>query len=566
MKLKNSYFYTLKEDAKDEDSISGNLLVRSGMIKKTSSGVYMFLPLGYKVLENIKRVMREELNAKSAQELLMPSLIQEDVYINSGRRDKFGKDMFSLKDRFGKNFCLGPTHEELFTMAASYHVKSYKDLHFNLYQFGDKFRDEPRPRFGLVRAREFIMKDAYSFDRDELGLDISYKDMYYAYKNIFNRMKLRYMVVESDTGAMGGLLSEEFQAINASGEDKLVFCKKCSYTSNIDIAYSKNEQKINNEEEKILEEIYTPNARTIEEVSSYIGENPNKFIKSLIYKSDDEFVMALCLGDDEVNETKLRKIIKCTNLELASEEEIEKLGLIKGFIGPMNSKLKIYSDNKVKYIKNGITGANKKDYHIKNVNQKDLNLTYFHDIVFVKQGDKCPFCGEELSFETGVEVGNIFKLGTKYSEKLNLKYTDEQGNLNPVYMGCYGIGLGRCMGAMVEEHHDEKGIIWPYEFAPYKVGIVVINTKDETQLKKGYELYDKLNSLGIDTLIDDREERPGVKFNDIDLIGIPVRIVIGNKINDGILEYKNRNSNDSIDLKANECIEKIMELSGAKHE
>ncbi len=566
MKLKNSYFYTIKENIKDEDSISGNLLVRSGMIKKTSSGVYMFLPIGYKVLENIKNIIREEMDKKRCQELLMPSLIQEDVYVSSGRREKFGKDMFSFKDRFGKNFCLGPTHEELFTIAASYNVKSYKDLHFNIYQFGDKFRDEPRPRFGLIRAREFIMKDAYSFDRDELGLDLSYKDMYDAYKNILNKMKIRYIVVESDTGAMGGLLSEEFQAINPAGEDKLVFCTKCSYTSNIDIAYSKNELEVSNESEKEIEKVHTPNMKTIEEVSSFMNETPNKFIKSLIYKVDDSFVMVLVLGNDELNETKLKRFLKSSNIELATEEEINKLNLIKGFIGPINSKLKVYADNKIKYIKNGITGANEKDCHIKNVNLKDFEVAAYSDLVFVKEGDKCPICGEKLSFENGIEIGNLFKLGTKYSEKLNLKYTDEQGMLNPVFMGCYGIGLGRCMAAIVEEHNDEKGIIWPFEVAPYKVGIVVINTKDEIQLRKGYEIYDKLKSLGLDPIIDDREERPGIKFNDMDLIGVPIRLVIGNKINDGIVEYKNRNSNDTYDLSINECIEKIEDVAGEYNE
>ncbi len=561
MKLKNNYFYTIKESIKDEDSISGNLLTRSAMIRKTSSGVYMFLPLGYKVLENIKKIIREEMNAKGAKELLMPSLIQEDVYIQSGRREKFGKDMFSFKDRFDKNYCLGPTHEELFTQAASFHIKSYKDLHFNIYQFGDKFRDEPRPRGGLIRAREFIMKDAYSFDRDELGLDLSYKNMYEAYKNILKRMKIRYIVVESDTGAMGGLLSEEFQAITPIGEDKLVFCTKCSYTSNIDIAYSKSDIKESVEKEENIEEVYTPDMKKINEVSSFMNTYPDKFIKTLVYKADNDFILALILGNDELNEIKLKKVVKCNTVEIANEDDIKKLGLIKGFIGPVSSKLKIYADNKIKYIKNGVAGANKDNFHLKNINLKDFNVAKFADLVFVKEGDKCPICGEELSFEKGIEVGNIFKLGTKYSEKLNLKYTDETGKLNPVYMGCYGIGLGRCIAAIVEEHHDEKGIIWPYEIAPYKVGIVVINSKNEEELNIGYELYDKLNALGIEALIDDRDERAGIKFNDMDLIGLPIRIIIGSKINEGIVEYKNRNSNESYNLTVSECIEKIKEKS-----
>ena len=562
MRLKNSYFYTIKENIKDEDSISGNLLVRSGMIKRTSSGVYMFLPLGYKVLDNIKNIIRDEMNKKGAQELLMPSLIQEDVYVSTGRRAKFGSDMFSFKDRFGKDYCLGPTHEELFTMAASYHVKSYKDLHFNLYQIGDKFRDEPRPRYGLLRVREFLMKDAYSFDTDELGLDLSYKDMYDAYKNIFNRMKINTLVVESDSGAMGGLLSEEFQAINPAGEDKLVFCTKCSYTSNIDIAYSKETIKKNDEKEKALEKVYTPNMKTIEEISKYLNEDESKFIKCLIYKVDDKFIMALTLGNDDVNETKLKRVMKATTLELASDEEMKSLGLVKGFVGPINSKLKVIADRKIKYVKNAITGANKKDYHIKNVNLKDFEVTRFEDITFVKEGEKCPVCGEVLSFSNGIEIGNLFKLGTKYSEALGLNYTDEHNKLNPVYMGCYGIGLGRCMAAIVEEHHDEKGIIWPMEVAPYKVCIVLINSKDEELFNKANDMYKKLNSLGIDTILDDRDERPGVKFNDMDLIGIPIRIVVGNKSKEGIVEYKNRNSNDVLELSIKDAIDKIKENVG----
>ncbi len=562
MKLKNNYFFTLKENVKDEDSISGNLLVRSGMIRRTSSGIYMFLPLGNKVLENIKKIIREEMNKKGATELLMPSLIQEDVYVASGRRERFGKDMFSFKDRFDKNYCLGPTHEELFTMAASYYIKSYKNLHFNLYQIGDKFRDEPRPRFGLLRVREFLMKDAYTFDSNELGLDLSYKDMYEAYKNIFNRMKLNYLVVESDSGAMGGMLSEEFQAINKIGEDKLVFCTKCSYTSNIDIAYSKQEFIKNDEKEKKLEKTYTPNMKTIEEISTFMNEVPNKFIKSLIYKTDKYFVMVLVSGDEEINETKLKRVLKTSVLELASEEEIASIGYIKGFIGPIDAKIKVIADNKIKYIKNGITGANKKDYHLKNVNLKDFNVDQYADITFVKPGERCPICGEKLSFENGVEIGNLFKLGTKYSESMNLYFPNELGELKPVYMGSYGIGLGRCIASIVEEHHDEKGIIWPIEVAPFKVGIVLIDPKNEKILNEGNALYGKLNSLGIETLLDDRGERPGVKFNDMDLIGLPIRIVIGNKINEGIVEYKNRNSNQVFELSINEAINKIKETIG----
>lgn len=561
MKLKNSYFYTLKEDVKEEDSISGNLLVRAGFMKKTSSGVYMFLPLGLKVIENIKKIVREEMNAKGAEEVLMPSLIQEDIYINSGRRDKFGKDMFSLKDRFGKAYCLGPTHEELFTMAASYKVKSYKDLHFNLYQIADKFRDEPRPRYGLIRVREFLMKDAYSFDTDELGLDLSYKDMYDAYTNIFKRLNLNYIVVESDTGAMGGLLSEEFQVLSPLGEDKLVYCDKCSYTSNIDIAYAKEKYEISSEEEKEMEEIYTPNVKTIEELNNYLNADENKFIKSLIYKADDEFIMVILLGSDDVNETKLSRKLNAKNMVLATDEELKELGFIKGFIGPMSSKIKVYADNKIKHCVNMITGANKENYHVKNVNLKDFDVFEYADLTFVKENDSCPICGETLSFANGIEAGNLFKLGTKYSEKLGLNYIDENNKLNPVVMGCYGLGIGRCLASIVETHYDDKGILWPMEVAPYKVGIVVIDTKNDEILSKGYDIYNKLNALGIDALIDDRDERPGVKFNDMDLIGLPIRVVVSKKANEDVYEYKNRNSETTEFYNMNDLIEKIKEMT-----
>ncbi len=559
MKLKNNYFFTIRENVAEEESTSGNLLVRSGMIKKVSSGVYMYLPLGFKVLENINGIIREEMNKIGALEILMPALIQEEIYVKSGRRKNFGKEMFTLKDRFDRNFVLGPTHEELFALAASFKVKSYKDLHFSLYQIQDKFRDEPRPRYGLLRVREFFMKDAYSFDKDEEGLDKSYKDMDKAYCNIFNRLNLNYMKVKSDTGSMGGMLSEEFQALSSIGEDTLVFCDSCDYTSNIDIAERVYETRESNDELKDKEEIYTPDAKTIKEISALLNETESKFIKTLIYKADEEFYAVLVSGNDDVNEIKLKNTLKTKNIELASQEEVESLNSVIGFAGPIGLKIKIVADNHIKNIRNAITGANKINYHIKNVNiNKDFTPSLYSDITFVKEGCKCPKCGKPLRFEKGIEVGNIFKLGTKYSEAMNLMYTDENNKIHPVVMGSYGIGPGRCMAAIVEQNNDEKGIIWPIEVAPFKVGIIVLNN-NENSLKVASDIYNELNNLKIDTLLDDRDERAGIKFNDMDLIGIPICIIIGSKVNEGIVEVKLRNNNIKTDVKMEKLIEKIKE-------
>lgn len=553
MKLKNSYFFTLREDVKDEESISGKLLVRSGMIKKSSAGVYMYLPLGFKVLENVKNIIRDEMNKSGALELLMPSLISEDYFITSKRIDKFGDDMFSLKDRYNKKFALGPTHEELFTVAALLKINSYKDLPLNLYQIGNKFRDEIRPRFGLIRVREFLMKDAYSFDINDEECEKSYKKMYKAYNNIFDRCDLKYRVVKSDTGAMGGSLSEEYQALTEIGEDIIVNCS-CGYSSNTDIATSYFEEKDCDEKELKKELVNTPNCKTIEEVSSYLSENSDKFIKSLVYKYNKGFVCTLVCGTDDVNETKLSKILD-SKVELASEEEINKLNTITGFVGPIDLNIKIIGDFKIKNMKNFIVGANKKDYHYKNVGLNDFKVSDFYDITVVKEGDLCPLCKNKLNFSKGIEVGNIFKLGTKYSEAFNMYYLNEKNERKPVVMGCYGIGLGRIIAAVIEGHNDDKGILWPYELAPYKVSIVVVNTNDKEQLEKANTLYEDLTNLGIDTLLDDRDERVGVKFNDMDLIGIPIRITIGKKANEDIFEFKKREEKEFKEMKKNEIID-----------
>ena len=559
MRLSENFFYTFREDVKDEETVSGNLLVKSGMIKKVGNGIYMYMPLGLKVLKNIENIIREEMNKAGANELLMPNLLPEDVYISSGRRDNFGDSMFSLKDRYNRSLVLGPTHEEFFVEAAKMKVKSYKDLPFNLYQIGNKYRDEPRPRFGLIRVREFFMKDAYSFDTDLDGLDKSYRKMFEAYKKIFDRIGIDYRIVTADTGVMGGLLSEEFQAVTDIGEDILVLCN-CGYASNIEVSECViNKEKA--EAPKVRELVHTPNAKTIEEVSNLLEENKDKFVKTLIYKIDDILYACLVSGDREINETKLRKLVGGTKIELASFEEVEDVTNAKvGFAGPIGLDIKIVIDNDILYKYNYIVGANKTDYHYKNVNTSDFKYDYIGDIKNVKEFDACPKCGKKLYFKNGIEIGNTFKLGTKYSKALDLNYLDENNTLKPVVMGCYGIGLGRIMASVVEQKNDEHGIIWPVNIAPFKVSIVLIDKDDDLQKSIANALYNNLMNNNIDTILDDRDLRAGVKFNDMDLIGIPYRITVGKKAKDNLVELKIRETNQVFDVHVNDIVTKIIEL------
>lgn len=561
MKLSNSFFYTLREDAKDEDSRSGNLLVRSGMIKKSSSGVYMIMPMGKRVLKKVEEIVREEMDATGSQELLMPSLILEDVYVKSGRRDAFGSNMFALKDRYQKPYVLGPTHEELFAIAASMKGKSYKDFPYNLYQIQTKYRDETRPRYGLIRVREFIMKDAYSFDTDLDGLHTSYMKMFNAYKAIFDRLQLNYKIVKADTGAMGGLLSEEFQAICEIGEDVVVSCDTCDFSSNLEITEVIDTSEASDEAEKAMEMVETPNAKTIEEVAAFFGKQPQDFVKTLLYNVDGEIVAFLLKGDRELNETKALKLLQANEMELASFADVEKVTNAKvGFAGPVNLPCKIVMDRQILKMKNFITGANKTDHHYTNVNLKDFKADYTADIASVKEGDICPNCGAKLQFTKGIEVGNTFKLGTKYAESLGLEYLDANNQLKPVVMGSYGIGLERCMAAVVEQHNDEHGIIWPKAIAPFTLAIVIVSMKDEEQVRIANELYTACKEAGIDVVLDDRNERPGVKFKDMELVGIPVRITVGRGIKDGNVELRERTAEASEDVAIQDVLLRVQEI------
>lgn len=558
MKLSKSYFYTLRENVKDEDSTSGNLLVRAGMIKKSSSGIYMIMPMGKRVLKKIEEIVREEMDAAGAQELLMPAMIPEEIYEKSGRREAFGSNMFALKDRYQKNYVLGPTHEELFTMAAMMKGSSYKDFPYNLYQIQTKFRDETRPRYGLIRVREFIMKDAYSFDIDEAGLQESYMKMFQAYKNIMDRCNLNYKIVKADTGAMGGSLSEEFQAITEIGEDVVVTCEGCDFSSNLEITEVIDTGRPSDEEALDMEIVVTPDAKTIEDVAAFFQKSVNDFVKTLIYSVDGKTMAFLLKGDRELNETKVLKLLQANEMELASFDEVERVTHARvGFAGPVGLECPIIMDREVANMKNFIVGANKTDHHIKNVNLKDFTVETVADIAQVHEGDICPKCGKPLKFCKGIEVGNTFKLGTKYAKALGLEYQDVNNKLHPVEMGCYGFGLERCMAAIVEQHNDASGIIWPTSVAPFEVAVVVVSSKDDEQMRIGNELYEALKKEGIDVLLDDRKERPGVKFKDMELIGIPYRITVGRGIKDGNVEFRARTADESSDVSLHEIVDMV---------
>ncbi len=557
MKLKNAYFYTLREDARDEDSISGNLLVKAGYIKKTSAGVYMMLPLGLKVQNRIEDIIRKHMNEAGAQEVKMPALIAAEYYEDSGRMKGFGPSIFKLKDRNNKDMVLGPTHEELFAYAAKSHIRSYKNMPFNLYQFQTKYRDEPRARFGLVRVKEFVMKDAYSFDADEKGLDESYRKMFEAYKKSFDEMGINYRIVKADTGVMGGLLSEEFQAIAPLGEDTLVYCDDCGYSSNLEVGKVVRTARIYKEEPKEKQLVETPHCESIEDVAEYLKLDMKDTIKALLMNVDGKFVVFFINGERELNESKVLKLLNASEIGFADDELIATSNAVPGYCGPIGLDCKVVIDEEVLEMRNFCCGANKKGYHYINANPQDIRYDVVGDITNTKEGDLCPVCGKPLKFTKGIEIGNTFKLGTKYSKAMGLQYADVENKLQDVWMGSYGIGLGRTMAAIVEQSHDDKGIIWPENIAPYKAIILIMSTKDETQCQIANDLYEKLEAAGIECILDDRDERPGVKFNDSDLIGIPYRITVGKKAAEGILEFKKRDSEAAEEISIEEAINRL---------
>lgn len=552
---------TLREVPAEAEIASHQLMLRAGLIRKLAAGVYSYLPLGLRSLKKVEQIVREEMDKSGAQELLMSALLPAEAYQASGRWEVFGPSMFKLKDRNDRDFCLGPTHEELFTQTVIDNVRSYKEYPMTLYQIQTKYRDEGRPRFGLIRGREFIMKDAYSFDLDEKGLDESYKKMYDAYNRIFKRLGLDFTIVDADSGAMGGSGSQEFMVKSPVGEDGIAYCDECGYAANYEKCECIPQPVEQPEGEAALEKIETPNAHTIEELVNSLGMEAYNFAKTIIYKADDKYIAAMVRGDRDVNEVKLKNLVGCTDdLELAEPAVVRDITHAQvGFAGPIGLDIPVYADKEVAMMKNFIVGANETDMHYKNVNiGRDFNPDTIADIRVVVTGDKCPKCGGTIKSEQGIEVGHIFKLGTKYSDALGLKYLDESGKQKTVIMGCYGIGVTRCLAAAVEQLHDDNGIIWPVSIAPYHAIVVPANYKSEEQMTEAERIYAALNDAGIETLLDDRSERAGVKFKDADLIGIPVRIVVGKKIGDGIVEYKERTMEKAEEMAADDAVAKVI--------
>ena len=545
---------TLREVPAEAEIKSHQLMLRAGYIRKIAAGIYSYLPLGMRTLKKVENIVREEMDRAGAQELLMPALLPAEVYQESGRWEVFGDSMFKLKDRGKRDFCLGPTHEEPFTKVCINEVRSYKEYPLTLYQIQTKYRDEGRPRFGLIRGREFIMKDAYSFDLDEIGLDISYKKMYNAYCRIFERLGLDFTIVDADSGAMGGSGSQEFMVKSPVGEDGIAYCDACGYAANYEKAAAIPTERDFPEGELSLEKLKTPDVHTIEELVSFMGSEPYVFAKTIIYKADDKYIAAMVRGDREINEVKLKNLVGATeDLELAEPEAVRKITKAQvGFAGPIGLEIPVYADLEVQKMRNFIVGANETDYHYKNVNiGRDFTPTAFADIRVIEEGDACPVCKKPIKTAQGIEVGHIFKLGTKYSKALGLTYQSESGETETVVMGCYGIGVTRCISAAIEQGNDENGIILPVSIAPFEVSVIPVNSKDEEQTALAEKIYNALLDRGIEALLDDRHERAGVKFKDADLIGIPLRIVVGKKCSEGIVEYKLRSEENSV-LKTSE--------------
>lgn len=548
MRVSKLYAPTLREVPAEAEVVSHQLMLRAGFMRKAAGGIYTYLPLAWRVLKKIERIVREEMDAKGSQELLMPIVQPAEIWQESGRWDVYGAEMFRLQDRHNRCFCLGPTHEEMVTTLIRGDVRSYRQLPLSVYQIQNKYRDERRPRFGLMRGREFIMKDAYSFDRDEAGLDKSYQDMYDAYTNIFARCGLNFRPVEADSGAIGGSGSHEFMVIADSGEAEIVFCTSCDYAANVEKAEL---FPLEAQEEAMLtkEEVVTPDCKTIADVCAYLKLPVDHSVKAVAYNSEKGLILCFVRGDHEVNEIKVINTCGVIDLEMATEEQLAAAGTVGGYMGPVgidNKKVIVVVDATVMKMHNVCCGANKEGYHFINVNPgRDFIPTYVADIRLIQEGDPCPHCGGEVSKARGIEVGQVFKLFTKYSSALKATYLDENGKEQPMVMGCYGVGVSRTMAAAIEQNYDDNGIIWPIEIAPYHVLVVPVNTKDEASAAKAEEIYMQLKKVGLETVIDDRNERPGVKFKDADLIGYPLRVVVGPKtLTEGKLEVKIRKTGE----------------------
>ena len=562
------YAPTLREVPSDADVVSQQLMLRAGFMRKTANGLYSFLPLGWRSIKKIEAIVREEMDRASAQEIMMPILQPAEIWKESGRWNAYGAEMMRINDRHDNEFCLGPTHEEMITTLVKNEINSYRQLPVNLYQIQSKFRDERRPRYGLMRSREFIMKDAYSFDVDEAGLEESYKSMYDAYTRIFNRCGLTFRPVEADSGAIGGSGTHEFMAIAEAGEADIVYCTKCDYAANIEIG----KPGIMKQEEEALQDLSvvdTPNASSIEAVAEMLNLPLHKTIKAVVFSIDGKVVLAIVRGDHEVNEVAVQHaVLGSVEPEMATPEELEKVGLTAGFISPVGleqtEEFAIVVDESVMETYNVCGGANKKDAHYININPKrDFNV---EDIIvapirLITKDDVCPTCGGSLEHAKGIEVGQVFKLGTKYSEALQATFLDQNGRPNPMIMGCYGIGVSRTLAAAIEQYHDENGIIWPRSIAPFEAVIVPINAKDEALMSTSETIYSALQEAGVDVLLDDRKDRAGVKFKDADLIGYPLRITVSkNTLENNEVEIQIRKTGEALSCAIDSVATNVTEL------
>ncbi len=561
MRASKYFIQTMKETPSEAEVPSHIYLLRAGYIRKVAAGIYDYLPLGLKVLKKIENIIRKHMDEAGALEVLLPILTPAELWKETGRWDVYGKELFRLKDRHERDFALGPTHEETITDLVRQTVRSYKDLPLNFYQIQTKFRDEARPRYGLIRGREFVMKDAYSFDISEEMAIKSYETMKETYHKIFKELGLNYLMVEADVGAIGGKYSHEFVVMVPNGEAHIVYCENCGYAANVEAAkYEFELDKLPPEEEKPLEKVYTPDVKSVEEVSKFLNVKPNKIVKTLIYILDDGTPIAVLVrGDREINETKVLNYFNAIDMHLATSEELEKLGLVEGFVGPIGIDLPVYADKSIEDLHNFVVGANEKDYHYINVNiPRDFKPADIVDFGTATEGDPCPVCKSPLKETTGLEVGHIFLLGTKYSEALKANFVDRDGKEKPIVMGCYGIGVSRLIAAAVEQNHDDSGIIWTDNIAPFKLHILALNTKDREIMERSEEIYQKAKDMGIEVLFDDRNMSPGAKFKDADLIGIPYRIVVGKALKEGNIEFQERKSGKK-ELIPVEKVEEILE-------
>lgn len=566
MRMNKFYMPTLREDPQDAEIASHKLLLRAGMIRKTAAGLYSYLPLGYRIVRKVENIVREEMDNYGSQEIHMPVTQPREIWEESGRWKTFGPEMFKLKDRNNREFCLGPTAEEYFTDLVKGEIKSYKQLPLNIYQIQTKYRDEKRPRFGINRSREFLMEDSYTFDVDEKAMREAYMNMWRAYEVVFNRLGLEYKIVAGDSGAMGGNSSHEFIALSDVGEGVICYSDDSDFAATDEKAYVYYQVNDENVEKLPSEKVLTPNCKTIEEVSDFLNVDAAHCLKAVDLMVEGKPVIVFIPGDRELNMSKLVSYLKCPEheIEMMEEKDILALNSSPGFTGPIGLDSRIIIDSRVTQMKNFVVGANEENYHIKNVNYgDDFEGEIVEDLLMVQEGDIDPETKSPLKFKRGIEVGNIFQLGQKYSKSMNATFLDENGKEQFFWMGSYGIGVTRSVSAIVEQNHDDKGMIWPLVVAPYHVIITVVNTKNEEQNTLAEKLYEKLLLQGVEVLLDDRKERAGVKFNDRDLIGIPLRITVGKKASEDIVEFSERKTLENVEMSSTEAYEKVMEIINA---